>query len=102
MRDVELEPRDGAVSGSKAAKRKRYTYKFRTDRQEDFVELFDLSTDPGEQRDVAGAHPDVVESLSALLEERLRRAGGSPMTPREATDLDEEYIEQLKALGYLE
>jgi len=102
MRDVTLEPGDAAASGSQGEKRKRYTYKFRTDRLEDFVELFDLSTDPGEQHDVSRAHPDVVESLSALLEERLRMAGASSMAPLEATDLDDEYIEQLKALGYLE
>jgi arylsulfatase len=31
-------------------------------------ELFNLETDPGETRDVAGAHPDVVQRLEALAE----------------------------------
>jgi arylsulfatase A-like enzyme len=31
------------------------------------LELYDLETDPGEQRDVAPAHPDVVERITAHL-----------------------------------
>lgn len=36
------------------------------------LELFDLRQDPGEQHDVATAHPDRVASLRALLDEHLR------------------------------
>ena len=31
------------------------------------VQLFDLEQDPGETRDVAGMHPDLVDSLKAGL-----------------------------------
>ncbi len=44
-------------------------------------QLFDLSPDPGEARDVAAEHPDVVERLEATFE-RFRREGRS--APRRA------------------
>ena len=31
------------------------------------LELYDLEADPGEQRDVAAAHPDVVRKMEASL-----------------------------------
>lgn len=35
--------------------------------------LFDLATDPGEQRDIAGAHPERVAQLRALLDREAAR-----------------------------
>jgi hypothetical protein len=35
--------------------------------------LYDLTSDPGEFRDVAAKHPDVVATLEGLLLERFRR-----------------------------
>jgi hypothetical protein len=34
--------------------------------------LFNLSTDPGEQRDVAGENPDVVKRLKAMFDDMNR------------------------------
>jgi arylsulfatase len=48
--------------------------------------LFDLETDPGETRDVAAAHPDVVKRLTALAAE-LRRDLGDPLTGVKGTGL---------------
>ena len=42
--------------------------------------LFDLSRDPGEARDVAAEHPEVVERLEATFE-RFRREGRSAQPP---------------------
>jgi arylsulfatase A len=39
--------------------------------------LFDLRTDPGETRDVAGKHPDVVKRLEALAEKAREDLGDS-------------------------
>jgi hypothetical protein len=36
--------------------------------------LFDLETDPGEQRDVAAKHPDVVKRLRALFDKMQEQA----------------------------
>jgi hypothetical protein len=33
------------------------------------MSLFDLSIDPGEQRNIASEHPDVVKRLKALYDE---------------------------------
>ena len=61
--------------------------------------LFDLEADPGEQRDVADAHPEVVAAHRkrvAALSARLAAAPGARRGPTEADR------ERLRALGYLE
>ncbi len=34
------------------------------------IELYDLATDPGETRDVAGQHPDIVAQLGAIMQQQ--------------------------------
>ena len=49
------------------------------------VQLYDLATDPGETRNVAAAHPDKVQALTALLErEKARGMEPPPAAPRKA------------------
>lgn len=55
--------------------------------------LYDLSTDPHEQRDLAERRPEQVQALRAT--QKAVRTGG-------AVQLDESEIEALKALGYSE
>ncbi len=62
------------------------------------AELFDLSTDPGAHKDLSLDQPDLVRTLFAELRkypERARAAAGS-------TDLTDEQVRNLKALGYLQ
>ena len=40
------------------------------------VQLYDLSADPGEQKDVSNDHPEIVEQLRKLLD-RYRSSGRS-------------------------
>ncbi len=62
--------------------------------------LFYLPDDPGETRDLAQAHPDVVERLGARLDAIARSLEDSRLPPGEtATDVE---LEALKALGYVE
>jgi len=71
-------------------------------------ELYDLSADPGEQRNLAAADPRRARALWDLLDARLSAAraafaaltagGPPPPRPRE----DDEHLRQLKALGYVE
>jgi choline-sulfatase len=61
-------------------------------------ELFDLSADPGETRNVAAAHPDVVESLQRQLRAALA-AAPAPNAP--GATPDPEVARRLAALGYL-
>lgn len=42
------------------------------------AQLFNLAEDPGETRDVAARHPEVVKRLSALLREQRERAHSRP------------------------
>jgi hypothetical protein len=63
------------------------------------VELYDLTTDPGEQHDLAEEREDEVVALRALLhEQRLRfgSAGNEPADPIRAGP------EMLERLGYVE
>jgi arylsulfatase A-like enzyme len=59
--------------------------------------LYDLDADPGEQRSLAAARPEVVARLAPVLD-RLRRTEvrSAPMP------LDDELRAQLRALGYLQ
>ena len=62
-------------------------------------QLYDLSADPDELRDIAAERPDAVARLSALLDEWLARypfdADASPPV------ISPEHEETLKALGYV-
>jgi hypothetical protein len=60
--------------------------------------LYDLTNDPGETRDVAESHPQVVAKLRAQLAEIMAAESGSSTEQRFLT---EEQKERLRALGYL-
>jgi arylsulfatase len=62
---------------------------------EDWVELYDLESDPGERSDVADRHADVVDALRALL----RRWHADAVEPS-ASALTPELRERLRELGY--
>lgn len=66
-------------------------------------ELYDLSADPGEQRDLLSTHREVARELRLQLEawaaEQDRRLEGNAA---EIVDRDAALEEQLRALGYLE
>lgn len=61
-----------------------------------FEELFDLSSDPGEEEDLSGKRPDDVERLKGELE---KAHGGERVRP-EVTP-DEKTRRELQTLGYL-
>lgn len=65
------------------------------------VSLFDLVSDSGEMVDLSDAHPAVTDSmlsrLLAMCDESASKAHESPVL-----ELDEETLEQLRALGYVQ
>jgi arylsulfatase A-like enzyme len=60
--------------------------------------LYDLAADPGERTDVASRHPDVEQDLSGKLADLVRSREPAGETPIE---VDEDLLERLKALGYV-
>jgi len=63
------------------------------------VTLFDLEADPGELRDIAAAHPDVVARLTQLLDEWL--ASFSPYFDVTEVEFNREMEQGLEGMGYL-
>ena len=64
------------------------------------TELYDLAADPGETRNLADQHPDIVTSLSNELDAWRRSLEGKTIETREA-DFDEETLRRLQGLGYV-
>ncbi|MBM3989135.1 MAG: hypothetical protein FJ294_14400 [Planctomycetes bacterium] len=60
------------------------------------LELFDLRTDPHQRRNIAAAHPDVVERLRKLAQERLEIGIHGTMK------VDDGGLAALSGLGYLD
>jgi hypothetical protein len=60
--------------------------------------LYDVSADPGEQRDVAAREPQVVEELLAALAPFLRDSA----LDADSLEIDPRMREELRALGYVE
>ncbi|MSR48036.1 MAG: hypothetical protein EXS13_13420 [Planctomycetes bacterium] len=63
--------------------------------------LFDLSTDPREQRDLALQRPDRVTALLALLERRRAAARATRLEGGADVELSEDAKSVLRALGYV-
>jgi len=73
--------------------------------REPIYELYDLSSDPGEETDLADERPDVLANLMRLLElekarceEARKKAGPSAVR----TEISEEDLETLRKLGYVD
>ena len=65
-------------------------------------ELFDLSSDPGEQHNLAGVHPErVVQMDGVLMEWSARNLGLAQAGSTAIEEVDPEVLAQLRALGYL-
>ncbi len=76
-------------------------YVFRSPETETRV-LFDLETDPREQRDVAKQYPQRVEALTARLDAYAAEGSAASGAAAVERELPGEVEDQLRALGYLE
>jgi len=74
-------------------------WKLHQPKREGVPRLYHLSEDPGESRDVAREHPEVVETMQGLL--RHWQAGLTPFAPDDV-QLDPATLRGLEALGYLD
>lgn len=66
------------------------------------VQLFDLEHDPAETRNLAGAHPDVVQRLRVQLDAISAQARAHAYAASAHQPLDQATQSRLKALGYVE
>lgn len=65
--------------------------------------LFDRASDPREKRNLLAADPSPeTKATAARLEARLRRWAAAPPGSPEAVELDDETLERLRSLGYVE
>jgi Flp pilus assembly protein TadD len=64
-------------------------------------ELYDLTRDPGELDNVAGARPDTLKELGAELDELASRLSWPDPARSAATSIDSETRDRLEALGYV-
>ncbi len=69
-------------------------------RYDGFVQLFDLERDPGELIDLSDERPELVAELTDLIEHEL--SGVDPDASDETMDFDEDTLEQLRTLGYID
>ena len=63
-------------------------------------ELYDMRADPGEERDLADAHPATVKELNRQLDESMP-SGDPSGASGDRIELDPESMEQLRSLGYM-
>jgi arylsulfatase A-like enzyme len=66
-----------------------------------FQQVFNVETDPGETRNVAREHPEVLATLRAQLD-AFRKSTGTGDANAAAPQLTPEVHEQLKSLGYVQ
>jgi arylsulfatase A-like enzyme/Tfp pilus assembly protein PilF len=64
-------------------------------------ELYDLRSDPKEERNLASERPEALSELRSRLEEERQRSSEDALPPKEPEALDEKTREMLTALGYL-
>jgi arylsulfatase A-like enzyme len=72
--------------------------------QQDRLELFDALADPGETRDLSGAHAETARALAERFEAHVRRLEGTAeaLGPDARTsEIDPKLLEELRALGYV-
>lgn len=98
-RDVELRPDESYVSEASWRTYRDGSWKSSFSRVRDRVLLFDLASDPREQRDLSGEHADVVAAHRSRVD-ALTRALAASGPRRDA--LSPEERARLEALGYLD
>ncbi len=103
------EPAFVSVSGTPAdleirgVRTEEYKYTFGPENDELPQELYDLRSDPGETRNLAGEQPERCRELRALADGFVPADGQSPLEEQALTAEDQRRVEKhLQELGYIE
>jgi arylsulfatase A-like enzyme len=101
---------DGAGSGATFAGAVKWNPELRSvrtaasklirDRRSGAVEAFDLTTDPGEQRDIAATQPALVADLEVRLADHQRVLAAAQKLVPQSVEISGDTRERLEALGY--
>jgi arylsulfatase A-like enzyme len=75
-------------------------WKLILDLEEGSRRLYDLESDPGETRDAAGDHPEVVERLEGDIESHLERIDGMEGASDADVEVSPDAWDRLRRLGY--
>jgi len=89
----------GQPSAIKAIKWDDYKY-LRYDNG--YEELFDLATDPREERNLVSSKPELVNQFRKRLLEWQKSMAGIKVKTRSLEELDKQTLERLRALGYIQ
>jgi len=95
----DLEPDEIFVTEQAYRTYRRGRWKSYAGRFDGSFRLVDLETDPAELDDVASAHPAVVAAHRARIDELTATLAAPNAPPHE---IDEEYLDRLRSLGYIE
>ena len=82
-----------------AAQTTRYKYILDTEGNEEF---YDLESDPLEMNDLAAGESPEKERMARWLAGKYESMLSSPLTDRDEVEIDEKYLDELRALGYLQ
>jgi len=77
----------------------RFPYKYILNLQTSKEELYHLELDPGEVNDLMHQSPEIAAKLRLEMESRAHSA--SPDETKDATELSQEELDKLRALGYI-
>jgi arylsulfatase A-like enzyme len=79
----------------------RYPFKYIVDLESGQEELYDLSRDPGESRNLIAERPEIAAELAGTLRLARESVPDRPTDEAQSPELTQEEIDKLEALGYV-
>ena len=99
-REARILVAEGTLYGPELRSAILWPYKLIERPEDGVLLLFDLEQDPLELTDLSASRPELTERLAGELQRRIESSARG--TRREAVELSDEMVEELRALGYSE
>ena len=90
----------GTLYGPEQRMAMRWPYKLIQNPKSGDLALFNLEKDPEEKNDLIETHLQLAQELAAELDQRMKSISSGPQS--EGVELDDEMINHLRELGYVE